>query len=163
MTRWKKICCAVDLSECTPLLVRHAGELAAWLGADLVLLHVLAPVPPTALDMVTAEDGRELDTVVQHELRVWADEARTAVTGAVTTVVVHGSPAGEVLRFAEASGVDAIVVGTHGRRGIERLVLGSVAEQVVRRSRCPVVVIRTSPGPAESARTLGAADVTDYG
>lgn len=149
MGPWKKICCGVDLSEFTPHVVLHAAALAGWLHADLVLLHVLSTVPPSALDLLPVGEDRELVCAVEHELEAWADEARGAVGRPVSIFVAHGQPARELRRFAEANGVDAIVVGTHGRTGLERLVLGSVAEIVVRQSTCPVVVVHA---PAEEAR-----------
>ena len=162
MGPWKKLCCAVDLSESTPHVVRHAAALAGWLQADLVLLHVIPPVPPSALDLLPAGDDRELTCAVEHELAAWADEARAMVGRPVSSAVTHGAAAREIERFAEENGVDAIVVGTHGRRGLERLVVGSVAEIVVRRSNVPVVVVHapadrerdTRPTDAASAAAL---------
>lgn len=152
MGPWKKICCAVDLSEFTPYVVRHAAELAAWLHSDLVLLHVLAPIPPSALDMLPVSEDRELVCAVEHELEAWADEARAIVGRPVSTFVAHGHAAREIRRFAETNGVEAIVVGTHARSGLERLVLGSVAELVVRQSSCPVVVVHAPAAPQPGAR-----------
>ena len=160
MGPWKKICCAVDLSEYTPHVVRHAAALAGWLQADLVLLHVITPVPVSALDLLPAGD-RELTCAVEHELAAWADEAGAAVGRPVSASVAHGQPAREIERFAEANGVDAIVVGTHGRKGLERLVLGSVAELVVRQSTVPVVVVHAPAEHGDRAQPRDAANAAE--
>lgn len=161
MGPWKKICCAVDLSEYTPHVVRHAAELAGWLRAELVVLHVIPPVPASALDLLPAGDDRELTCAVEHELAAWADEARAIAGRPVSASVAHGQPAREIQRFAEANGVEAIVVGTHGRRGLERLVLGSVAELVVRQSRVPVVVVHAPAPQLDRTQATDAANASE--
>jgi universal stress protein A len=147
MSPWKRICCAVDLSEVTEIVVQQAAALAGWIGAELVLLHVVTPPPPSAVDMLPSdEDGRELEGSARSELEFWREEARRSLRRPVAAFESHGPPAKEILRFAEEHGVEAIVLGTHGRRGFERLVLGSVAEQVMRQARCPVVVVHPASG-----------------
>ncbi len=141
MSPWKRICCAVDLGETTEVVVGQAAALAGWLGAELLLLHVVPQPASSAWDLAPGdEDSRELESSVQHELAYWRDEAQGLARHPVSIHEAHGEPAEEILRFAESHRADAVVVGTHGRRGLERLVLGSVAEQVARRAHCPVLV-----------------------
>jgi len=128
-----------DFSDCSKYALRLACALARDHGAHLVLLHVAASpligypegvVPP---DPETYRDGvRELlDRVdVPPDLPV---ERRLAEGDAVT----------EILRTAEEVGADLIAMGTHGRTGLGRLLMGSVAELVVRQASCPVLTVKT--------------------
>lgn len=72
-------------------------------------------------------------------------EAETLAPGRVTAELLEGDPAWEVVKFAAERGQDLLVVGTHGRTGVRRLVVGSIAEQVLRGARCPVLAVR-EPG-----------------
>jgi len=135
-----------DFSEPSDYALRLAVALARDHGARLVLLHVAAPPPAfysEAILIPAPPDPHE-------EERQRLD--RLAVPGEVPTErrVVEGSPAEEVLRSAEDLGVDLIVMGTHGRTGLARLLMGSVAELVVRKAACPVLTVKT-PFPATSA------------
>ena len=94
----------------------------------------VAPVPDTS-----AGERAELDGIDIPGVRV-------------TRVMSEGEAVGEILRVAEDHHADMIVMGTHGRRGLTRLVMGSVAELVVRRANCPVLTVRT-PVVAESVAT----------
>jgi nucleotide-binding universal stress UspA family protein len=75
-------------------------------------------------------------------MQAFLDETGLAGNAAVTTAIVEGAPGPAILQAAEAGGFDAIVMGTHGRTGLSHLVLGSVAERVVRYAKCPVLTIR---------------------
>jgi nucleotide-binding universal stress UspA family protein len=144
MAGWKKLCCAIDLSEVSRAAMREATELAHRFGAELELLHVhlnpalSAPdgtaVPPSFLDVATQE--------LQSNVGAWQAEAERAVGRPVHATVLPGAPADEIIRFVREHGQDLLVVGTHGRRGVERLLLGSVAERVVREAPCSVLVVR---------------------
>jgi nucleotide-binding universal stress UspA family protein len=90
---------------------------------------------------------------VQQELAYWRDEAQSVAARPVSVLEAHGEPAQEILRLAQVHGADAIVVGTHGRRGLERMVLGSVAEQVTRQARCAVVVVHPASAAVRKAKT----------
>jgi nucleotide-binding universal stress UspA family protein len=144
MLEWTNICCATDFSESSRLAMLKAAELAGRLGADLELVHVHAPPPAAGTDwLVAPADARE-GTVVELEntMAVWRDEAERIARRAVRSTVVPGDAAGELVRLARARPFDLVVVGTHGRRGLKRLVLGSVAERVVREAPCAVLVVR---------------------
>jgi nucleotide-binding universal stress UspA family protein len=137
-----------DFSESS----RHAFRLAcalAWdYGARVIRLHVAAP--PAAVDAESASfpqpEGylerlrKQLEQVAPRDLEVPVEHR-----------VTEGHPATEILRVAEETCCDVIVMGTHGRTGLGRLFLGSVAEQVLRRAPCPVVTARVpvrEAGPA---------------
>ena len=116
---------------------------------------IAAPVPGATIEAlyVSPPGGHRLSyqqrTCVTDEIRAQLmDFIEAGVRAAgVTSIKVHahvypGDPATEILRLAEDVGADLIVVGTHGRVGVKRLVMGSVAEQVTREARCPVLVMR---------------------
>ncbi|MFP8888368.1 universal stress protein [Natrialbaceae archaeon A-CW2] len=120
--------------------VRHAAE--TYPDAELILLRVieLAEGYTSAGYNLLRErfDEAEAAPDVSTELRTLLDEA--GVEFRVETAV--GSPAREIVEFAAENDVDHIVVGSHGRQGVSRVLLGSVAEKVVRRAPIPVTVVR---------------------
>ncbi|WP_243544898.1 universal stress protein [Pseudodesulfovibrio tunisiensis] len=140
----KKILCAIDFSDYSPLVAEYASMLAKCSGAKVLCLYV-APslsqyvgfhVPPSSIENFVGEivAGAE-DTMSAFVKENFKDPA-------VEGKVVTGYPAEEVLAISEAEGCDLIVMGTHGRKGIDRILFGSVAEKVVKSSRCPVLTIR---------------------
>ena len=148
----------VDFSEAVPALVHYAMELVRGRGAHVVLLHVVGP--PVAL--VDPMQGSLMDPRVLTDL---VDRARERLEGiaaglaglTVEGKVLVGSPARTIVEEAAATGADVVVVGTHGHSGLKHLLLGSVAEAVVRKAPCPVLVVRhrmvaakeeAEPGPA---------------
>lgn len=142
MAPWKKICCAVDFSEPSRVALHDAAELARRLGAALTLVHVFEPPPPAGTDLVPADRGAAALAASETEamLDAWRGEAERRLGAPVDGHVLVGAVAEEILRFAREHETDLLVLATHGRRGLTRLLLGSVAEQVVRRARCAVLV-----------------------
>jgi nucleotide-binding universal stress UspA family protein len=141
---WNRICCAVDFSEPSWIAMEHAAELASRLGADLTLVHVRPPPPPAATDVLVSSRGTsDVDARQAEEtLEVWRSDAEARASRPVRAKVLLGDPALEIARFASDSGADLVVLGTHGRSGLSRLLLGSVAERVLRHAPVPVLVIR---------------------
>jgi nucleotide-binding universal stress UspA family protein len=141
---WKKILCAVDLQETSRPAIEHASELARRFGATLTLVHVFTPVRaagegvPLAAPVLTRAEEAALHGKVEEARR----EAERLSGHEVRTIVCGGSPAHEVPRIAQREEADLVVVGTHGRTGIGRAVLGSVAEGIVRHAPCAVLVAR---------------------
>ena len=145
MSEWSRICCALDFSDTSRLAMAEAAEMARRCGAQLTLLHVRPPpAQVSSADLlVSARALEELASVdLARDLAVWRTEAERIATTGVKTALLVGDPAAEILRYARAHGVDLLVIGTHGRTGLRRLVLGSVAEHVVRQAPCPVMVVR---------------------
>jgi nucleotide-binding universal stress UspA family protein len=132
---------ATDFSESSGAAFRLACSLARDYGARLVVLHVQPP-PVGVYAMEPAffppEGQREEVLNELHGVRPGDPAVR------VQHRLVEGDPADEILEVAKESGADLIVLGTHGRRGLGRLLLGSVAEQVVRKAPCPVVTVKPS-------------------
>jgi nucleotide-binding universal stress UspA family protein len=146
MARWTRVCCAIDFSEPSVDTLREAARLARRDGAGLTLVHVFAPPQTVAPELGTLMP-EQLEAAIRAELapRLAAAkaEAEAAAPGVpVDTVLLAGRPAHEIVALAEARGIDLVVVGTHGRTGLRRAVLGSVAEHVVRSAPCPVLVFR---------------------
>jgi nucleotide-binding universal stress UspA family protein len=152
---FKKILVALDLTEASTPALRTAVDLARRLGATLEAAHViegpyqstsfLTYVPASAVEAVQAALSRE-DGLVRDRLNA----AVTAAGGSDLTVaahVEHGIPADIIPALASKIGADLIVMGTHGRRGFQHAVMGSVAERVVRTAAQPVLVIRAASEP----------------
>lgn len=155
MLEWRNICCGTDFSEPSRLAMLKAAELARRLEADLELVHVHAP-PPAVGDMLVTPDDVGGAPLVELEktMETWRNEAERLVGRAVRSTVLPGDAAGEIVRLARKRAFDLVVLGTHGRRGLKRLVLGSVAERVVREAPCAVLVVRRrEPAEAPTAET----------
>jgi nucleotide-binding universal stress UspA family protein len=144
MLGWSKICCATDFSEPSRAAMLKAAELARRLGADLELVHIHAPPPAAGTDMlVPIEDEGSMALVeLEETMAMWREEAARLVGRSVQSSVLPGDAASEIARLARQRPFDLVVVGTHGRRGLKRLFLGSVAERIVRESDCAVLVVR---------------------
>ncbi len=144
MAIWNRICCAVDFSEPSRIAAEDAALLAKQLGAELTLLHVYEPPAVATTGMVVSPPDLFAAAAagVEREFESWRAEAERLAGRPVHLKVVLGGPAAEIVRFAQEERMDVIVVATHGRTGVRRLLLGSVAERVVAHADCPVVVVR---------------------
>jgi nucleotide-binding universal stress UspA family protein len=144
MASGKTILCAVDLSTGSEDVVSQAAELAELMGAELALLHVYAlPLLPLEEEDAEAEDqiARVLGRA-QRKLGALGAAARARGLE-VSALAFEGDVSDTILQKGVSVGAHMLVVGTHGRRGLKRLVLGSTAERVIRLSRVPVVVVPT--------------------
>jgi universal stress protein A len=137
----KKILVATDFSKGSDEALAAAIEVAKRTGAPLELLHVLElGVEQFPFGLSYDDDRGGLIPWIDRELAHRADDATRA--GVVSqTKMLMGSPPTEILQRAREIGADLIVIGTHGRRGLAHMVLGSVAEHVVRRAVCPVLTV----------------------
>ena len=146
MASWTKICCPIDFSETSRAALEEASELAQRYQAELVLLHVFEPpVATTDLMVAPPEMFEQTAKDLERKLELWKGEAEQRGAKAVRALVVTGAAATETVRFVREGGYDLVVMGTHGRRGLRHLVLGSVAERVVREAPCAVLVVRPRP------------------
>lgn len=142
--RFTKILCPIDFSEGSRQAMRTAARIANEHDAELVLFHAwyIPPVmedgtsilPPSVIDEIAADAKRALDDAVQEATTLGARHAGGALA--------HGTPWAEVTRKLEQQAFDLCVIGTHGRTGLKRIFLGSVAEKVVRHAPCSVLVVR---------------------
>lgn len=129
---------AVDLSPISKAVLENALSVAGDRPTELHLLHVLRPQPP---ELVTT---LHFATVIQ-QTKTQLEELTRELPVTVEQIVMHvraGEPAVEIAHVASDISSDLIVVGTHGYKGIDRLLMGSVAEAVVRNAPCPVLTYR---------------------
>lgn len=141
-----------DFSECGNYALSYAASLARTFGASIICVHVIEPMVPTVgysgmteplpiadiTDQLEDSAGRELPKIAE----------RKEYAGLKTEeVIVHGEAAAEIVRVAKDKNVDLIVVSSHGRTGLGRILFGSTAEAVVRHAPCPVLVVK----PAKEA------------
>lgn len=144
----RRILCPVDFSPSSERALDFAVDLAKALGAELDLLHVYQ-LPVYALPDGAMMAGPEFTTRVTTESqRALTELCESRASGVITkTHLIEGIPYREIVRMGEDLGAGLIVVGTHGRTGLRHLLLGSVAERVVRSAKVPVITV---PIPAES-------------
>lgn len=132
-----RILCPVDFSETSTKAFEYAVRVAEHTEATIILFHAF-DVPDS-----WAKGGRlnEIDPQVKAQLMEMTPAAEVSIER-----VAHGGPAGPVICWmAQDKACDLIVVGTHGRRGVSHLLMGSVAEYCVRNARCPVLTVRDRP------------------
>jgi nucleotide-binding universal stress UspA family protein len=160
MSVFKTILVPVDFSPASERAFRFAWSLASEYGSHLIVLHVPEPAPLASYSEL--EKAIDHDSGYRHRLEM---ELRKYQPGYHFTEVEHrlqlGDPADEIVRTAAETPCDLIVMGTHGRQGLERLLIGSVTTKVLRRARCPVLVVndhtmgavpeRELPQPAKAA------------
>jgi len=130
MIRVKKILYPTDFSSYSTHAYFHAVGLAEVFGAELTLLFVYSPAaddPPRGPDF-------------WREKLLQIRPANHAIR--VSHIFLEGDPATEIVKHAAAAGSDAIILGTHGRSGVDRLLMGSVAERVMRDAPCSVTVVK---------------------
>ena len=143
-----KITCVLvplDLGESSDRTLDYAKTVAQRFDAALVLLHVVPnPYVTAASDVYLPPPQDFLDTLVRDARARLEEFANQLDRGAlrVETVVKVGDPLLEIVAYATSRPADLVVMGTHGRTGVAHLVLGSVAERVVRTAPCPVLTIR---------------------
>jgi len=135
----KTILHPTDFSERAEFAFRLAGSLARDYGARLIVLHV-AELPMAVSGVGVLMIPPPID---EKPLRDKLEEFRAHNPKVpVEHRMVEGDPASEILRVAGETRCDVIIMGTHGRTGLGRLLMGSVAEQVVRRAACPVLTVK---------------------
>jgi nucleotide-binding universal stress UspA family protein len=139
----ERILCPIDFSDCSNNALQQAGALARWFRAELTALHVDEARAPQKSRVEQPAAG---SSVARSEREKMLEQVKEALGPAGkkaefrgVALLREGRPAEEIVKCATESGADLIVMGTHGRSGFERLMLGSVAEAVVRRAPCPVL------------------------
>lgn len=146
MKRMRHVLYATDFSAASRRAFITALTIARSLGAKLTIIHVLAPfvatVPEQYIDAVTLDQlGKQARQWSGRQLDRLSSAAKKARLKAATELR-DGDPAEQIVRAARSTRADLIVVGTHGRRGLQKFFLGSVAERVVKMAPCPVVTVR---------------------
>jgi nucleotide-binding universal stress UspA family protein len=147
MLTLQRILCPIDLSESSRRALIYAKALSSWYEAPLTVLHVCADLP--VFEMASPFGHSASSAVVIEESQI--AERRAAVRtfvwsavgdNAIDIVVREGAdPRAEILEEAGTDGASMIVMGTHGRSGIDHLLLGSITEQVLHKAPCPILVV----------------------
>jgi nucleotide-binding universal stress UspA family protein len=140
-----KILVPTDFSAHSKEAQAWAAELARRYEASLTLVHVYQPISyalPEGYVLPSANLLAELEVSLGHAL----DDSKAALEASsglrVDTALMQGVPFAEIIRFAREGSYDLIVLSTHGRSGLRHVLLGSVAEKVVRKAPCPVLTVR---------------------
>lgn len=151
----RSVLCPTDFSEFSRRALEHAVALARAHGAELSVLHVAPFMVVMAGDMPYVPSGLPLDAAARArllaDLEAATEPARTAGLKP-QLLLVEGDPADEILKQAGKAAADLVVMGTHGRRGLDRWVMGSVAGRVVQKARCAVLTIPRPPEGAAGSR-----------
>jgi len=142
----KSILAPTDFSAHSEQAIRYACRLAERLGSELHLLHVLSEILPAGPDpllmpVMPAQFYKENEVRAQETLEKALDPS-WGKPAAVINAVRWGSPVESIVSYVVDHGVDLIIIATHGRTGLSHLLLGSVAERIVREAPCPVLTIR---------------------
>jgi glycine betaine transporter len=160
MTGFKRVLVPVDFSAHSVEATRVAADLARRFDGSLTLIHVYDPmihalpegfvlVPRTAIDKLFEAFGSQLESARRQALDAGAPR--------VETKLIEGFVTAEIVEAAKRGEFDLIVMGTHGRTGMSHLVIGSIAERVVRLSHCPVLTVKKPGSKATpSAPSAGA-------
>jgi nucleotide-binding universal stress UspA family protein len=140
-TPYTHVLCPVDLSKPAREAMNLAAELVKPGSTDITLLHVLELPVSYSGDLLIPDFHRDLDARSAELLDRWTAELKTKVSAPVMQMTRIGRPGAQILAHLEQDRTfDLVVMGSHGHTGIERMLLGSVAEKVVRHARCPVLV-----------------------
>jgi len=153
MELYDRVLVPTDGSAGTGRAVAHAVDLADAHGAAIHAVYVVNTASYAGVSMDASWEG--VGEMLRSEGEAALDSVRETATAAdvpVETALLDGSPAREIVDYADSGDVDLIVMGTRGRGGIDRLILGSVAERVVRTATVPVLTVRVgdADGEAES-------------
>ena len=146
MTRFRRILCASDFSKTAGRALAAAIDLARANRARLTFVYAYVPIAPLVPEQYIdslALSRLDLDTRrwVEREMARLVRRAKKAGVRAAAAMVT-GDPSAQIVRTARSTRADLIVIGTHGRRGVSKFLLGSVAERVIATAPCPVLTVR---------------------
>ncbi len=161
MIALKKILVATDFGEPAAAALAYGRDLARQYGAALHLMYVeddlMARYAGDALVLLTPDMQEDIERAALTRLEALLTDADRRELHARATVLSSLSPASVIVEYARAEKIDLIVIGTHGRGAIAHLLMGSVAERVVRLAPCPVLTIRSLEREAVAADAKAAA------
>jgi nucleotide-binding universal stress UspA family protein len=144
MTRLHRILLASDLSKASSKAFAAALALAKTTRASLTILNVLTPLTPMIPGRAVELERLNREMKLESQRRLTELTARAKTSGIrAASVMVEGEPARQIVRVARSKRADLIVVGTHGRTGLDKFFLGSVAQRVVTTAPCPVMTVRS--------------------
>jgi len=141
---FRNILCPIDFDANSPAALEFAARIAQETGARICILHVV-PWTVAAVPIDASQVLAELKQSATKRLQQLAEEKLHKRIANEIVVTVATDPGAEVVRIANELKADVVIMATHGRKGLSHLVLGSVAERVVRESPCPVLTLRARP------------------
>lgn len=144
MLNLKHILHPTDFSDNSEPALKYACSLATQFSAELHLINVVHDVgiiSPPISGFIPPDYYQQQIQYANEELATLPDKVLSH-SGSVTRNVCEGAPFLEIIRYAKENAIDMIVMGTHGYSGMKHLILGSVAENVVRKAPCPVLTVR---------------------
>ncbi len=140
----KTILCPIDFSEISAKALEYAVFLASYHHAELLILHVVEQLHEfehyQILVLTPQELAEKMEKQAYEELNRLTEQIKKTVK--VETVVRQGKPFVEIIKEAKEKDMDLIVMASHGRTGVSHMLMGSVAEKVVRKASCPVLIVR---------------------
>lgn len=137
----KKILVGTDFSSCSDRAVDYAAHIAEQFRAEILLVHAIESFTYSVTDSLTVMDHEKALSLTASALLENLLKSLNNRDLSVKSYLTHGTPYREIVKKAEEDAIDLIVLGTHGRSGVEHFLLGSVAEKVVRTAPCPVLTI----------------------
>ncbi len=139
----KKILCAIDFSEATTPVTRYASMLAAMADAEVVVVYVAPELERYNLFEVPTQDiTRFVTNIITGAERNMQERLEDELANVrARGVVKSGYAPNEIIETAKSENADLIVIGSHGRTGVDRIIFGSVAEKVVKQSPVPVLTV----------------------
>ncbi|MGE4318702.1 MAG: universal stress protein [Deferribacterales bacterium] len=142
----KKILYPTDFSDPSAYALNYAAEMAKMFDAELELLHVMldeSQLVSFYLPQITVQNlSKDMEDGAKNKLEEFIKESKVLDGVKYTYSMVKGIADEEIVKHAQESGTDLIVIGTHGRTGFEHVLFGSTAEKVVRKAPCPVLSVR---------------------
>jgi nucleotide-binding universal stress UspA family protein len=152
----RSILLPTDFSDCANYALAYTAGIARATGATIICVHVIEPIAP-AVGYAGIPEPLPL-TDVSEQLEDSAEQELPRLAGLeefaglkVEEVLAHGDAAAEIVRVAGEREVDLIVISSHGRTGLGRILFGSTAEAVVRHALCPVLVVKPPPDERPSS------------
>lgn len=147
MINLKRILFPTDFSELSLNALKYARSFVETFKAELHVIHVVdeaalywTAVAPNSVPVGPSID--ELTTLAESDMQRFAQAHLDDLKAPLSTEVLTGRPFMEIIRYAREKSIDLVVLGTHGRSGLRHVLLGSVAEKIVRKAPCPVLTIR---------------------
>ncbi len=141
---YKKILVPLDGSELSESVLSHVVTIATSCQVpEVVLTRVREPLDKSVKETLDAKIASQLDEAYHDEAANYLEKIATTLKRkgiAVKVEVLSGKPAEEILKYSQRSGVDLIIMSTHGRSGVSRWVFGSVADKVIRQTEVPVLI-----------------------
>jgi len=141
---FKKIVCPIDFSEFTDEIVKYAVNITKKFNAELHLIHIIPNLNyfTPYESFLTPENLVAIEKNIEKEVEKDFEKVTKDIDMPLKKIVKTGVTFVEIIDYIKEEDIDLVVMGTHGRSGIEHILIGSVAEKVVRKSPCPVLTIR---------------------